>query len=82
MLGYPGIDESEEAAIRAFLEDCVVLDLTTDVKREAVAVRRATHLALPDAIVAATALVARMPLFSADRAFTRVGRLELLLYEP
>jgi predicted nucleic acid-binding protein len=59
----------------------VVLDLSADVKRETVAIRRSSRLRLPDAIIAASAVVARMPLFSADRGMERVEHLELLLYE-
>jgi predicted nucleic acid-binding protein len=82
LLGYPGITEAEERAIREFLADCVSLDLSADVKRETIAIRRSTKLRLPDAIIAASAIVARMPLFSADQDMEGVEQLALLLYEP
>ena len=80
-LSYPSIDAEEENAIRGFLNDCVIFDVNSEVKRLAVNIRRSHRLRLPDAIIAATALYLKVPLLSADRDFEEVNELSLLLYE-
>lgn len=48
-------DDAEEDVIEMFLRDFRVIDLTRSVAREAVAIRRARRIRLPDAIVWASA---------------------------
>jgi predicted nucleic acid-binding protein len=48
-------DEAEEDVIEMFLRDFRVIDLTRSVAREAVSIRRARRIRLPDAIVWASA---------------------------
>lgn len=48
-------DDDEEDVIEMFLQDFKVVDLTRRVAREAVAIRRARRIRLPDAIVWASA---------------------------
>jgi predicted nucleic acid-binding protein len=48
-------DEAEEDVIEMFLRDFRVVDLTRQVARDAVAIRRARRIRLPDAIVWASA---------------------------
>ena len=48
-------DDSEEEVIEMFLRDFRVVDLTRRVAREAVEIRRARRIRLPDAIVWASA---------------------------
>jgi len=45
----------EETAIRGFLASFVVLELSSEVAKEAIAIRRALRLKVPDAIIYGTA---------------------------
>lgn len=66
-----------------FLGDCAIFDLSTNVKQQAIRVRRVHGLALPDALIAATADVLGQPFLTADRDFEVLeDTLSLLLYEP
>ena len=49
------LDEAEEDVIEMFLRDFRVVEVTRPIAREAVALRRAHRLKLPDAIIWATA---------------------------
>ena len=71
LLGFPALAEQEEQAARAFLSRCQVLGISDDVEAYAIRLRRAGLLKLPDAIVAATALVNGARLLTLDQ---RVGR--------
>src|SRR3989344_4308542 len=68
-------------AIPEFLDDCVIFDINSEVKRLAVTIRRNHRLRLPDAIIAATALYLKAPLLSVDRDFEKINELSLFLYE-
>ena len=81
LLGYPSISDGEEKGIHEFLDDCVIFDINSEVKRLAVTIRRNHRLRLPDAIIAATALYLKAPLLSADRDFEKINELSLFLYE-
>jgi hypothetical protein len=58
MLGYPDLSEDEERAIRSFAASVRVVQLVLPVQEAAIRLRRERRLRLPDAIVAASAMVA------------------------
>jgi predicted nucleic acid-binding protein len=57
LLKYSHITADEEARILAFLELTPVLPLTPAIEQETIAISRTSKLKLPDAIIAATAIV-------------------------
>ena len=57
LLGYPKLSEVEERQILGLLEKLEVIELDRRVTAEAIRLRRETKLKLPDAIIAATAIV-------------------------
>jgi predicted nucleic acid-binding protein len=67
LLAYPGLVPSEEQRIRAFLADIAVMELTQAIKDRAVDLRKRHSLKLPDAIVAATALILDATLLTNDQ---------------
>lgn len=67
LLAYPGLVSSEEQRVRAFLADIAVPELTQAIKKHAVDLRRRYSLQLPDATVAATALVLEATLLTNDQ---------------
>ena len=68
LFSKPTLPADEEENLRAFLsERMIIIDLTNDVKKETIALRRNTRLKLPDCIVAATSIVLKSVLITADR---------------
>ena len=67
LLSFSAITSDEELRIRAFLVDCSVLLIDDRIEAEAIAIRRAKRLQLPDAIVAASARVHRLKLLTLDK---------------
>lgn len=57
LLSYASITQAEEESIQEFLSETHIVGVTESVKNEAVSLRRAFSLKIPDAIVAATAVV-------------------------
>jgi hypothetical protein len=72
LLSYGGLDDSGEKAIREFLADLDIVDLTPAVKESAILLRRNHGLKLPDAIIAATAITLDAELLSNDAGLGRV----------
>ena len=66
LLSYPGLSSAETLSIGNFLARTNLIDLTTEIKREAIAIRRSSKLKLPDAVIAATALSLQATLWTAD----------------
>ena len=71
LLGYPGLTDAEDEAVRRWLALCRVLAIDDETEARAIALRRRGLLRLPDAIVAATALVAGARLPTLDERLMR-----------
>ena len=77
LLSFPAAAEDELLSIRRFLESVHVIGLTDPIKQMTIKVRRQHRLKLPDAIIAATALVMDATLFTLDQDFSRVASLKV-----
>ncbi|MGD0960695.1 MAG: type II toxin-antitoxin system VapC family toxin [Methylomonas sp.] len=67
LLGYPKLTDEEERAIREFLDACQICLLEERIEMEAIRLRRSGNFKLPDAIVAASALVNHARLLTLDK---------------
>ena len=82
LLSFSGISEAEENNIKALLNDCEEISLLKDVKDKAIELRKKYKTKLPDAIVAASAIVNNLPLITADKGFNQIQELNLQLIVP
>ena len=82
LLSFSGITEEEENNIKALLNDCEEISLLKDVKEKAIELRKKYKTKLPDAIVAASAIVNNLPLITADKGFNQIQELNLQLIVP
>lgn len=83
LLSFPGMVRSELPRIHAFLDAWPVEDLHSRIEEEAIRLRSAYRLKLPDSIIAATASHLGIPLVTADKAMLRLGdEIEVLRFEP
>jgi len=67
LLSFHGIIPEEEKNIRDFLDEVSIVPLNADVEDTATLLRRVTRLKVPDAIVAASAIVSKAVLVTYDR---------------
>jgi len=73
LFSKPELPPDEEENLRAFLSDRIsVIDLTDEIKKETIALRRTAKHKLPDCIVAATAIVLNSTLLTADEKLLRL----------
>ncbi|GHV25178.1 hypothetical protein AGMMS4952_02290 [Spirochaetia bacterium] len=70
-LGFPEIQPDEEAGILQFLPQITILPSTSAIEAEVIQIRRKTKLKLPDAIIAATAIVIDAEVVTTDEHFLK-----------
>jgi len=67
LFAKPEIPPDEEKKLRAFISDRIsIIDITSTVKNETIELRRKNKLKLPDCIVAASAIIQKAVLLTAD----------------
>ena len=84
LLSYPKLTNDDASQIRSFLADVTVVELTKDVKTTAIQLRREHGLKLPDAIIAASAMVSEAELLTNDLQLLRAApvRSRALMLKP
>lgn len=80
LLGFKELAAKEDKAIRAFINDCRVIDINPEIKLKTINLRKANNLKLPDSIIAATAQYLQCPLLTADSDFNKIKELEIIHY--
>lgn len=81
LLSFPKISPNSENTIKGLLKNCIIVDLTSEIKEITIEFRRKSKLKLPDSIVAATAYFNKLPLLTADKQFHTLDELEIIMYE-
>lgn len=77
--GRKDISETELQVIQELLDACFIIDLQPAIKAKAISLKQQHKIKPPDALVAATAYQSGLPLLTADKGFTAVPGLDLLL---
>ena len=81
LLSYPKIDQASIDLIEDFLEQIPVVESNPVINADAITLRRATGLEVPDSIIAASARFLGVRLMTADKDFKKLDDvLDLLLY--
>lgn len=81
LLGFKGITNAEEVKLKQMIADCFSIEWNGKIKEQTIALRRKYTIKLPDAIVAASSLVYGITLVSADKGFSKIEELDLVLIE-
>jgi len=82
LLSFHGITPEEEKDIRDFLDEVSIVPLNADVEDTAIKMRRATRRKVPDAIVAASAVVLKAMLVTYDRELMSTNFPDLVTLHP
>lgn len=81
LLGYTGISRKEQKVIEELLNQCVIIDINSEIKLKVIEIRKRYRIKIPDCIVIATALYLDLPIVTADADFKKVEELNLIFYE-
>jgi len=72
-------NESDIILVKNFIHDTFVIELDAPVKLKAAEIRKSTRLKLPDAIIAATAIVSNLTLLTRNsHDFERIANLKMI----
>lgn len=77
LLSWSGITETEEEAFRVLLQPMQCIQLTDSVKQQTIALRRQHQLKLPDALIAASAVVREAVLLTNDKRLATVPEVQV-----
>ena len=81
ILGFHGITKSDETKLKLLLNDCFQIEWNTKIKEQTIQLKKKYSIKLPDAIIAASCLVYDIPLVTADKGFSKIKELDLVLIE-
>jgi predicted nucleic acid-binding protein len=81
LLSYPDLTPDDENIINEFIDDCIVIDVNQEIKRQTIRIKRNYNLKIPDAIIASTAAYLKLPLLSADADFKKLDQMNLIYFE-
>ena len=71
LLSWHKIPESDKKIIKAFLDNCFVIELLPAIKDIAITLRQKHKIKLPDAVVAATSVYLDIPLLTSGKSFQK-----------
>jgi predicted nucleic acid-binding protein len=81
LLSFKSITQKEIKAISAFLKELKIENISDEVKKNAIELRRTTSIKLPDCIIAATSKALGIPLITSDKQLCKISDVEIVLYE-
>lgn len=79
LLGWYKLNADEKEILRSLLDDCIVFELTSDIRKIAIEIRQQIKIKTPDAIIAATSKHLQIPLVTSDQGFRVIPGIELIL---
>jgi predicted nucleic acid-binding protein len=79
LLGWHLLKENERLGLKSLLEDCVIIELNSEIKNISISIRQQYRVKTPDAIIAATSKFLQIPLVTSDKGFKSIVDIELIL---
>lgn len=81
LLGVFSISKNQKEAMKKILNQCNIFDCSNEIKELAIQLKQKYKIKLPDAIIAATAIVNQLPFVTADADFKVINELDLIFLE-
>lgn len=78
LLSADGLTQGEIDSIKDFLSLCKRVELTPAIIEQTISIRRQYRFKVPDAVIAASAIVLEIPLVSADAHFRDIAEIDLI----
>ena len=63
------------------INDCIVFEMNSQIKQKVISLKQSYKIKLPDAIIAATAIVYNLPFITSDADFKKIKELQLIFLE-
>ncbi len=81
LLSFPSLTDESEKIIRGLLKNCLIVDISPEIKELTIGFRKKSKLKLPDSIIAATSFYYKLPFLTADKQFRTIQELDIIIYE-
>jgi predicted nucleic acid-binding protein len=81
LLSYKKITQKEVKVISTFLNELKIENISEDIKKNTIEIRKSTNLKLPDCIIAATSITLNIPLVTSDLQLSSIPDLNIVLYQ-
>ena len=81
LLSKKNISESEEIVVRELLDTCVKVNHSQALTELVINLRRKYNIKVPDAIIAASALLLQLPLITADKGLANISEINCILLD-
>lgn len=79
LLGWFKLTAEEKQKLQSLLDDCIIFELTSEIRKLAIEIRQQKQIKTPDAIIAATAKYLQIPIVSSDKGLKNIPGIELIL---
>jgi predicted nucleic acid-binding protein len=80
LLGYHKISKKERLEVKQFIDDCIVIDMNSEIKKQAIEIRNQYNPKMGDCLIAATAIYSGLPFVTSDKGFSKIKEMNLVLY--
>ena len=81
LLSFPSLTHESEKIIKGLLNNCLIIDISPEIKDLTIGFRKKSKLKLPDTIIAATSFYCKLPFWTADKQFRTIDELDIIIYE-
>lgn len=81
LLGVFSISKIQKTNVQNIIDQCFVVEMSSEIKKKAILIKQKYKVKLPDAIIAATAIILEVPFISADADFKIIKELDFIFLE-
>jgi len=81
LLGVFSISKGQLKNAQNLINDCIVFEMNSQIKQKVISLKQSYKIKLPDAIIAATAIVYNLPFITSDADFKKIKELQLIFLE-
>ena len=81
LLGAFSISKIQKNQIVNLIQDCFIIEMDFKIKQKCIDLRQKYKLKIPDAIIAATAIIYQIPLITSDGDFEKIKEIDLIFIE-
>ena len=81
LLGVFSISKEQLKNAQNLINDCIVLEMNSQIKQKVISLKQSYKIKLPDAIIAATAIVYNLPFITSYADFKKIKELQLIFLE-
>jgi predicted nucleic acid-binding protein len=79
LLSYSNLTVADRKILQSFLSDCFIIEMDNEIKKATIDLRIKYKTKLPDSIIAATAIRFDLPLFTMDKGFKKIEKLNSII---